>query len=405
MITAAALLFGGTVYAGGVMPGIVEQCFSSAEKLLSDYYAAIDLYEDMDLDACEMSPSLRTYAREKIDTLQYQKTVRGEDKEHYQSAFSLIDYQVKGDTIELFIRCDLSFRYIGADFDSGYGTAARMSFETIGAEPVLTDWTQADEYDAYVKGIDLGSDLRGQTVAATRGADMVSLQREYRQEYVAFYNELEQTMLGNNPHEPGPEDARETPGTTRAVSALNKSAIASWATNNCSRNPPSSGGAGVPYYDFSKVSGSYDCTNFVSHALLAGGAKPYNTGNASTGWYYVSLSNRSYSWSGVPNLYTFLVNNRTKGPGGSAQPYYEFNSGVTKPFDRGDILQFHNGSIWRHSTIITGFTPISSTSSVLEATVTGRSFAGNGGYQDNYKASSVYPGNSRRVVKLIGNYS
>lgn len=72
-ITAAALLFGGTVYAGGVMPGIVEQCFSSAEKLLSDYYAAIDLYEDMDLDACEMSPSLRTYAREKIDRCSIRK--------------------------------------------------------------------------------------------------------------------------------------------------------------------------------------------------------------------------------------------------------------------------------------------------------------------------------------------
>lgn len=31
----------------------------------------------------------------------------------------------------------------------------------------------------------------------------------------------------------------------------------------------------IHYYDFSQLNNNYDCTNFVSHALLAGGATPY----------------------------------------------------------------------------------------------------------------------------------
>lgn len=72
----------------------------------------------------------------------------------------------------------------------------------------------------------------------------------------------------------------------------------------------------MPYYDFSKIKNNYDCTNFVSHALLAGGAKPYKpsgaTGIIGTGWYYTNLDNRSSSWSGVSYLYSFLTSNRKK---------------------------------------------------------------------------------------------
>lgn len=49
----------------------------------------------------------------------------------------------------------------------------------------------------------------------------------------------------------------------------------------------------------------------------------YDTGNSgisSTGWYFRSINNRSSSWSGVVNLYSFLTTNTTnttKGPAGS----------------------------------------------------------------------------------------
>ena len=62
---------------------------------------------------------------------------------------------------------------------------------------------------------------------------------------------------------------------------LNDAKIKTWVRNNFNKQNPSSGGKGVPYYDFSKISGNYDCTNFVSHALLAGGANVYKPSGSS----------------------------------------------------------------------------------------------------------------------------
>ncbi len=69
-----------------------------------------------------------------------------------------------------------------------------------------------------------------------------------------------------------------------------------------SRNPD--------YYDFSYIGG--DCTNFASQVLYAGyGEMNYRP---VTGWYYNSLNDRSPSWTGVNELYNFLINNRGQGP-------------------------------------------------------------------------------------------
>ncbi|WP_281170123.1 amidase domain-containing protein [Paenibacillus pinihumi] len=88
------------------------------------------------------------------------------------------------------------------------------------------------------------------------------------------------------------------------------------------------------------MSGNWDCTNFVSHALLAGGAVVYDTngtGISSTGWYYRRLSNRSSSFSGVPNLHNFLVNNTTKGPARTSINYTTFDWFISNhPYELGD---------------------------------------------------------------------
>ena len=69
-----------------------------------------------------------------------------------------------------------------------------------------------------------------------------------------------------------------------------------------SRNPA--------YYDFSDLGG--DCTNFVSQCIYAGAGVMNYTEDI--GWYYISASNRSPSWTGVEFLYDFLVNNDSVGP-------------------------------------------------------------------------------------------
>ncbi len=64
------------------------------------------------------------------------------------------------------------------------------------------------------------------------------------------------------------------------------------------------------FYDFTYLGG--DCTNFASQVLYAG----YGEMNFKPvyGWYYRDINSRSPSWTGVNELYSFLINNRGAGP-------------------------------------------------------------------------------------------
>ena len=82
-----------------------------------------------------------------------------------------------------------------------------------------------------------------------------------------------------------------------------------------SRNPA--------YYDFSKLGG--DCTNFASQCIFAGcGAMNFTPG---TGWYYISVNNRAPAWTGVNELYNFLINNNGSGPKAAKVPLREIQAG------------------------------------------------------------------------------
>jgi hypothetical protein len=95
------------------------------------------------------------------------------------------------------------------------------------------------------------------------------------------------------------------------------------------------------YLDFSNLGG--DCTNFTSQCLYAGsGVMNYTP---IYGWYYISASNRTASWTGARFLYKFLTTNEGTGP---------FAREVTQSeVVPGDIISFSraNGHIY-HSPFI-----------------------------------------------------
>ncbi len=64
------------------------------------------------------------------------------------------------------------------------------------------------------------------------------------------------------------------------------------------------------FYFFGGIGG--DCTNFVSQCILAGGEKM--NFNRYYGWFYISESNRSPSWTAVAYFSRFLLDNREEGP-------------------------------------------------------------------------------------------
>ena len=81
------------------------------------------------------------------------------------------------------------------------------------------------------------------------------------------------------------------------------------------------------YYSFDQIGG--DCTNFVSQALFyANGVMNFTP---TYGWYYISLDDRSPSWTGVTYLYNFLTTNKGPGPFGHEVPLSQV--------EPGDIIQ------------------------------------------------------------------
>lgn len=96
------------------------------------------------------------------------------------------------------------------------------------------------------------------------------------------------------------------------------------------------------YYDFSELGGN--CTNYASQCLFAGsGVMNYTP---VYGWYYISLNDRAPAWTGVNELYRFLVNN--SGPGPQAR-----ETGL-EDADIGDIIQlrFKSGERFDHSPVV-----------------------------------------------------
>jgi len=77
------------------------------------------------------------------------------------------------------------------------------------------------------------------------------------------------------------------------------------------------------YADYETLGG--DCTSFMSQILIAGGAPMNHTPD--TGWYYRNLNHHAPSWTGVPFMYTFLVQNKGPGPYGSQIPLDEVQPG------------------------------------------------------------------------------
>lgn len=177
----------------------------------------------------------------------------------------------------------------------------------------------------------------------------------------------------------------------------NNTAIVNWARSNYNKNQPSPGKSSVPYFDFSEISGAYDCTNFVSHAVLAGGAKINDTGGSgisSTGWYYRNINNRSSSWSGVDQFYNYMTTNTKANTAYGTTYVYSHNGGM---WNLGSVMQFDfdgkNG--YNHSTIITKRT---SSDGRYYAYVTGRT--GDNNYNNNKSADEMSPGYNPRVINV-----
>ena len=106
------------------------------------------------------------------------------------------------------------------------------------------------------------------------------------------------------------------------------------------------------FIDFTGIGGN--CTNFVSQCIFAGA--PVMNYTETFGWYYISPEERAPAWSGVDELYNFLV----------GMPAFAEENGGTGPYgvqaieprqvQVGDVIQLRNSEgEFYHTLIISGF--------------------------------------------------
>ena len=96
------------------------------------------------------------------------------------------------------------------------------------------------------------------------------------------------------------------------------------------------------YYDFEDIGG--DCTNYISQILLAGGCK-MDKSSVIYGWYYNNANDKSPSWTGVEQLYDYLIREKEHG---IIAHEIDLNEVET-----GDIAQISfNGKAFQHTPFI-----------------------------------------------------
>ena len=132
------------------------------------------------------------------------------------------------------------------------------------------------------------------------------------------------------------------------------------------------------FVDFTGRGG--DCTNFVSQAILAGScAMDY----AETfGWYYISLNERSPSWTGVGYFYDFITGNQGVGPFG--------RDATLDELEIGDVIQLaKNGEGYYHTLLVVGF----ENNDTLVAAQTDNAYG---------RPLSTYTNDYARYIKILG---
>ena len=89
-----------------------------------------------------------------------------------------------------------------------------------------------------------------------------------------------------------------------------------------------------------------NCTNFVSQCVYAGSCRMNYT--TLLGWYYISMQERTASWTGVGYFYNFITSNLGVGP---------FGREVTADeVELGDVIQLaREDDGYYHTLIIVGF--------------------------------------------------
>ena len=259
----------GTAFAIEATPADREAIEKVCRQYLLDYDAAYLLGKEPTTDY--FSPGLAAeYQAKKMETMKWNATLNRaqvEIDEVIAERLTVEAMEIDGDSAEVSVAWVCTYRYAldpntfeGVGLDSEYGVGFCFRLLRQNGQWLICDIASGDDYD-YVHRTQCAERYSfapiTEELLAKIDADIQSVMEKQKKEL----KNIEE-----------PETVLEPNTSNLYLDDLDTNAMASYAYNNAAKASPSSGDGVTPYYDFSLITGNYDCTNFISHCLLAGGA-------------------------------------------------------------------------------------------------------------------------------------
>lgn len=389
----------------------IEEAYDMGTSVLKEYYRSIVTVKgDEDNTKCaeEFTKKLNSLATTeglgefictKFDYRNYVSEQTGIVYSKHTSKFKLLNYKIIDKALYLKIQVDVIENYLDGS-ESGFGEPVEMLFVRENGNLKIADWYTDNYYDGDARGyyckIDNPNFWKDKD---TCQSIMTNSEKLLAKTKSTFKTSKTASIINLSEVEQNEEQALIPMATVTSFSTTNRANMASYALTNCSKSTPASGGSSVTFKNINP-----GCTEFVSHVLLSGGAKPYKTSSTSTGWWSDS-SGHSESWSSVSKLYSFLVSNASKGPRGTASVYAglpQFSPNTNLSAIKGDIIQLDYSnytSTYDHSTVITGL--YDDPSGIKKPKITSRTNSSS--YTYNKTIDDAYPSTTyARTITLKG---
>lgn len=387
----------------------LEDYDSLGKLILKQHYSSRELITSFSVDEY-INPDISSYIKKKLELHQFAIKENQIKYSYFDINIESICHNINSNflNIEYSIKVKLKDTQI-KDFTE-YGERVILTFEIKNDGITISDWYTYDAIDQILRNESYNHTTQLSSTSKFKISEINLTIFDDFEEKISSFNE---NSINNLYSDLQTKPADLTNATSSTLTSFNRTTMVNYSMYNCSNEKQYQGSLQIPeYFDFSVFEGNWDCTNFASNVLLSGGAPVYNNNNRDTGWYYVNNGqNRSYSWSSVERFYSFIINNKTKGPTGRHLSHYTLPLPLNSipeayRFQEGDLVQIKYGPggygypNFGHTTIITGFA--TKGTGILEPLVTSRSAVGS--FTRNQRLSLAYAGYEYRVIKLLGYY-
>lgn len=343
-----------------------QQCINTGKVFLEKYYKAINTQTTIDLPNYDIETDIAEYLECKKEIMVNRLKSSNCKVTYSKVEVEYDDYEISNDEAAVIYNVLIQRKYDGSDEIAESMRQVRLNFQKDNATTEIVDCFEYSEFDINVlemlnnKQANFEERNSYNRYHINFGEKVKNILNEMKVQEKEFYDKYDKTSnsykkrILESSKVTLPSITNKSDAIPLSISSSARSKIVTYAKDNCSKTTPKSGNSSyASYYDFHQLSGSYDCTNFASHCMLAGGAK-----ENSKSWYYNSLSDRTPSWSGVNPFYDFIISNSGNGPQAEERSLAYGCPSSYVNWSNGDIVQIRYSGYaypgYGHTTIITG---------------------------------------------------